>query len=218
MADSSTSNTGFGSNDAAVSTPEPIDISGSSAFETAGNSEQAGKRGPGQLAREEASKLFGQAGDKARSFADTGKERATGALDEFSTLMRDAASSVDEKLGAQYGAYARNAADQISGFAESLRGKQVDDLVDDARAFVTRSPAVAVGIAAGVGFVLARLLRSGLDAAGDVADRGDGGAGSATLNSPGSSGNSTGLSSNLTDSIESTGPSSSSINSTGTIV
>ncbi len=132
-----------------------------------------GKRGAGQFAREEAGKFIGQAGDKARAFADTGKDKATGALDEFSTLMRDAAGSVDEKLGEQYGAYARTAADQISGLAESLRGKQVDDLIDDARDFVKKSPAVAVGIAAGVGFVLARLLKSGLDAAGDLADRGD---------------------------------------------
>jgi ElaB/YqjD/DUF883 family membrane-anchored ribosome-binding protein len=80
---------------------------------------------------------------------------------------------VDEKLGEQYGQYARSAADQISGLAESLRGKQVDDLLDDAREFVKKSPAVAVGIAAGVGFVLARLLKSGLDAAGDLADKGD---------------------------------------------
>ena len=87
--------------------------------------------------------------------------------------MRDAAASVDEKLGEQYGAYARSAADQISGLAESLRGKQVDDLIDDARDFVKKSPAVAVGVAAGVGFVLARLLKSGLDAAGDLADKGD---------------------------------------------
>lgn len=138
----------------------------------AGKSGAPEKRNAGQLAREEASKLLGQAGEKARSFADTGKERATGALDEFATLMRDAANSVDEKLGEQYGAYARNAAEQISGFAESLRGRQVDDLLDDARVFVKKSPTVAVGVAAGVGFVLARLLKSGLDAAGDLADKG----------------------------------------------
>lgn len=133
----------------------------------------ASKRGASQFARDEASKLFGQAGDKARSFADTGKNKATGALDEFSTMMRDAAGSVDEKLGEQYGAYARSAADQVASLAESLRGKQVDDLLEDARAFVQKSPAVAVGVAAGLGFVLARLLKSGLDAAGDLADKGD---------------------------------------------
>ncbi|WP_337847120.1 DUF883 C-terminal domain-containing protein [Sphingomonas sp.] len=135
--------------------------------------DEPGKRSAGAFVRDEAGKLAGQAGDKARSFADTGKEKATGALDEFSNLMRDAAGTVDEKLGEQYGQYARSAADQISGLAESLRGKQVEDLLDDAREFVKKSPAVAVGIAAGVGFVLARLLKSGLDAAGDLADKGD---------------------------------------------
>ncbi len=138
-----------------------------------GTSADEGKRGAGAFVRDEAGKLAGQASDKARSFADTGKEKATGALDEFSTMMRDAAGTVDEKLGEQYGQYARSAADQISGLADSLRGKQVDDLLDDAREFVKKSPAVAVGIAAGVGFILARLLKSGLDAAGDLADKGD---------------------------------------------
>lgn len=142
-------------------------------MKTTGAAGDEGKRGAGAFVREEAGKIAGQAGDKARSFADTGKEKATGALDEFSSMMRDAAGSVDERLGEQYGRYARSAADQISGLADSLRGKQVDDLLDDAREFVKKSPAVAVGIAAGVGFVLARLLKSGLDAAGDLADKGD---------------------------------------------
>lgn len=150
--------------DALVAAP-PLKDTGTAADE--------GKRSAGAFVRDEAGKLAGQAGDKARSFADTGKEKATGALDEFSNMMRDAAGTVDEKLGEQYGQYARSAADQISGLAESLRGKQVDDLLDDAREFVKKSPAVAVGIAAGVGFVLARLLKSGLDAAGDLADKGD---------------------------------------------
>jgi len=149
--------------DALVATP-PLKDTGTSA--------EDGKRSAGAFVRDEAGKLAGQAGDKARSFADTGKDKATGALDEFSNMMRDAAGTVDEKLGEQYGQYARSAADQISGLAESLRGKQDDDLLDDAREFVKKSPAVAVGIAAGVGFVVARLLKSGLDAAGDLADKG----------------------------------------------
>lgn len=136
------------------------------------SSDAEGKRATADRVREEAGKFAGQAGDKARAIADTGKERATGALDEFSTLMRDAAGSVDERLGEQYGQYARSAANQISSLAESIRGKQVDDLLDDAREFVRKSPAVAVGLAAGVGFVVVRLLKSGLDAAGDLADKG----------------------------------------------
>ena len=121
--------------------------------------------------RSEASRLGGQAADKARAFAGEGKERASSALDQVANMMEKAAIDVDEKLGADYGRYARSAAQGVSGFAESLRGREVDDLIDDAAAFVKKSPMVAVGVAAGIGFVLARLIKSGIDAAADLADR-----------------------------------------------
>jgi ElaB/YqjD/DUF883 family membrane-anchored ribosome-binding protein len=120
--------------------------------------------------KEEASKIGGQAADRARSFAGEGKERATGALDEFAKMMTGAAGDVDEKLGPQYGKYARTAADGISGFADSLRAKEIDDLIADASAFVKKSPAIAIGTAAAVGFVLARLIKSGVDAISEDGD------------------------------------------------
>ncbi len=52
----------------------------------------------------------------------------------------------------------------MSGFADTLRAKDVDELVAEARDFVKKSPAVAIGAAAAVGFVLARMVKSGLDA------------------------------------------------------
>lgn len=129
------------------------------------------KRTTTQTLKEEASKFGAQAADRAREFAGQGKERATTALDEVARMMQDAAGDVDAKLGEQYGGYARSAADGISRFAESLRGKEVDALVDDASAFVRRSPAIAIGTAAAVGFVLARLIKSGVDAASDTGER-----------------------------------------------
>jgi ElaB/YqjD/DUF883 family membrane-anchored ribosome-binding protein len=126
------------------------------------------KKTASQTIKDEANRLGGQAADRARALADEGKTRATTALDEFSRMMTDAAGTVDEKLGAQYGQYARTAADSISGFAETLRAKDVDDLVEDATAFVKKSPAIAIGVAAAVGFVLARVVKSGVDAASDA--------------------------------------------------
>ena len=123
-----------------------------------------------QALRDGAGQLGKQATDRARTYAEDGKERAGGVLDEFAKLMGDAAPTVDEKLGEQYGKYARSAADQLSGFAETLRTRDVDDLVADARDFVKKSPVVAIGAAAAIGFALARLVKSGLDA-----DKADGG-------------------------------------------
>ncbi len=114
-------------------------------------------------AKDTAAKLGSQATDKFRQFADDGKARASGALGEFAKMIDDAAGQVDEKLGAQFGGYARQASGAVGSFADTLDAKSVDDLVEDARAFVQKSPAVAIGIAAAAGFVVARVLRSGID-------------------------------------------------------
>jgi ElaB/YqjD/DUF883 family membrane-anchored ribosome-binding protein len=123
--------------------------------------------------REEASKIGSEAKERARAFANDGKARASGALDEMANLMRSAAGDVDAKLGEDYGRYARSAADGVAGFAESLRGKEIDDLIAEAGEFVKKSPAIAVGTAAALGFVMARLIKSGIDAAGQASEPGD---------------------------------------------
>jgi uncharacterized protein YjbJ (UPF0337 family) len=114
--------------------------------------------------------LRGQAGDRVREFADGGKTRASDALEELSRIVADTADSIDERLGGQYGEYARKASDAVSGFADTLRRTDVDELYGNVREAVRKSPGVAIGIAAVVGFTLARLARAGLDA-----QRSDGG-------------------------------------------
>lgn len=116
-----------------------------------------------QAVRDNASKLSGQAGDKAREYAVQGKAKATDALGQLSRMLEDAAGQVDEKLGEQYGQYARSAAGQVNSFADRINAKDVDELVDDVRGFVRQSPGVAIGAAAAVGFMLARLVQAGID-------------------------------------------------------
>lgn len=103
--------------------------------------------------------------DKARDYAVTGKDKATGALDDLLATINDAAGQIDGKIGAQYGDYARKAAESLGGFNEALKGKDVDELFADARALIARAPAVAVGTAAVLGFVIARLAKAGIDEA-----------------------------------------------------
>jgi ElaB/YqjD/DUF883 family membrane-anchored ribosome-binding protein len=124
---------------------------------------QGGIAGAKQALIDGTANLRGQAGDKARDFAVEGKTRATDALGQLSQLLNDAAGQVDEKLGAQYGQYARTAADKVQGFSSTIDAKDVDELIEDARALVRKSPAVAIGAAAAVGFVVARLITAGID-------------------------------------------------------
>ncbi len=104
-----------------------------------------------------------KAADGARAAAEKGKDRATEAVSSISKLIRDSAATIDDNVGKQYGDYARSAAASVEGFAGKMDAKDVDVLVGEARDFVRKSPAVAIGAAAAIGFVLARLVRSGRD-------------------------------------------------------
>lgn len=113
--------------------------------------------------KDQAGTLINQATDKIKSAANRGRETAGGAMGDLASMVDDVAKSIDEKLGVQYGDYARKAAGAVNGVADTLNTKDVDALMDDAREFVRKKPAVALGIAAAVGFALTRLIKAGDD-------------------------------------------------------
>ncbi len=118
--------------------------------------------------KEQVVSLRGQAGDRLRSYADDGKGKGANLLEELGGVIDDAARSIDERLGGEYGDYAHRAADVVSSFAGKVRDKSVDDIIGETRDIVRKSPVVAIAAAAVVGFALMRVLRSGLDDAGRV--------------------------------------------------
>ena len=120
-------------------------------------------------------KLSGQAADKARGLLGQGIEKSAEALANVGKLVGDTAEGIDERLGAEYGDYARRAASAIEDAANSIAAKDADELIDDTRNFVRKSPAVALAGAAVAGFVIARLVKSGLAAASGDDDGEDGG-------------------------------------------
>lgn len=112
---------------------------------------------------EEVGRLYGQAGQKALDAARSGKSRAAEGLESLAKIIDDNAVTVDDKLGAQYGDFARSAAQTVTNLAGQLEEKDIEELVTATRDFVRKSPAVAIGSAAVVGFMLARLLRGSGD-------------------------------------------------------
>jgi ElaB/YqjD/DUF883 family membrane-anchored ribosome-binding protein len=110
--------------------------------------------------------LAGQAGERARGFVTQGLERSSEALANVARMIGDTASGIEERLGPEYGDYARRAAGSIENVANTIAEKDPDELIDDTRNFVRNSPGVALAGAAVVGFVVARLLKTGLGANG----------------------------------------------------
>ena len=96
---------------------------------------------------------------KAGELAVEGKHQASEALVSLSTMIEENAAKLDEKFGAQYGDYARNASKSLRDTARTLDEKSYEELGEDAREAIRKSPATAVGIAALAGFFVARLFR-----------------------------------------------------------
>jgi ElaB/YqjD/DUF883 family membrane-anchored ribosome-binding protein len=115
-------------------------------------------------------KLSGQAADKARGLVGQGLERGGEALANVSKLVGDTAAGLDERLGEEYGDYARKAATALEEAAGKISAKDPDELIEDTREFVRKSPGVALAGAAIIGFALVRLVKSGLDQGRDDDD------------------------------------------------
>jgi ElaB/YqjD/DUF883 family membrane-anchored ribosome-binding protein len=135
-----------------------------------GGTRSSGSQGLADRLRSGREQIASQAGDRARGLVGQGLERTSEALANVSKMVGDTASGIEERLGPEYGDYARRAAGAIENVANSIAGKDPDELIDDTRTFVRNSPGVALAGAAVVGFVVARLLKTGLASANDDED------------------------------------------------
>ena len=116
-------------------------------------------KGKGQDWTADAKAYGADAKVKGMELATEGKVKTSEGLRSLSRSISENAYQVDEKLGAKYGDYARSASTALNDYAAKLDQKSVDDLVEDSRQFVRKSPGTAIGIAAVAGFMLSRLFR-----------------------------------------------------------
>jgi hypothetical protein len=101
--------------------------------------------------------------DRAFALANEGKTKASGAIQNLGKLVENNASVVDEHVGVTYGDYVRTAGRSVQDFAGQLDSKEFSEIADEVRTFVRDKPAMALGIAAAGGFVLARMFKGSDD-------------------------------------------------------
>lgn len=100
---------------------------------------------------------------KAADVAVDAKGAASEGIASLGQVVGDTATRIDERLGEQYGDYARKASRTLAETSAKLEAKSVEEIGEDAREFVRKSPGVAVGVAAIAGFVIARMFRGSRD-------------------------------------------------------
>lgn len=133
-------------------------------FEPADDDDTAPAPGARQQLKDSAGNVRQQATDKLRMVAENGKAKADSAIDQLVKTLNDAAATVDDKVGEQYGQYVHQAVSTVTGYTDQIKNKNVDEIFDEVRALIAKNPAVATGVAAAIGFVVARLAQSGLEA------------------------------------------------------
>lgn len=110
---------------------------------------------------DDAKGMADQAKVRAGDLAVEGKAKTSDAIASIGKIVADNAGTIDEKLGVKYGDYARTAARSMQETAAKIEAKDLTELGDDAKEFVRKSPALALGIAAVAGFLVSRLFKGG---------------------------------------------------------
>ncbi len=126
-----------------------------------------GHHSPGEAARSAARRLRADGVDLYESAKSAVVDSAEERKAEAGTYFRDVAGALeagaetlDGRGRERTASWANWLADEVSHLGESMSGRGIDELWDEAEAFARRRPAVVAGAALLVGFGLVRFLMS----------------------------------------------------------
>jgi hypothetical protein len=98
--------------------------------------------------------------ERAAAQLNTQKDRATDGIGSVAQVVRDTTQHLRERQHETVAGYVEQAADQLERFSQTLKNKDVRDLVEDAQRLARRQPALFVGGAFALGLAGARFLKS----------------------------------------------------------
>ncbi|HVL24355.1 MAG TPA: hypothetical protein VM450_09720 [Thermomicrobiales bacterium] len=104
---------------------------------------------------EEAKQKASEVGHRAQDKADEGMDKAAAGLGQAADKLR----AQGEQHGGTMATAATRTADSLDSASHYLRDKDTDQLLSDLEALVRRKPVESMLAAAGIGFLLSRLVR-----------------------------------------------------------
>jgi len=111
-------------------------------------------------ARKVGSDLVGAARDSAMSLLDAQRSRVADQIGALGDALRQSTESLESTGVGSLAQYANQAADQISGFADTMRDRSWNELAGDIESFARRYPLTFMASAMGLGFIAGRFLLS----------------------------------------------------------
>jgi len=113
-----------------------------------------------QEAGTEGNRLIGAARTRARTAFEHQQHRVADSIGSVAQALHQAADQLNEQNEDVVARYTDTAAQRIEQFADSLRNRDLDDLVGQAEQFARRQPELFLGSAVAAGFLIARFLRT----------------------------------------------------------
>lgn len=102
----------------------------------------------------------GMAKEQAKSMLSRTGTQVAGTLDDVCVALHDMASRLDEENHKLVGGYVHSAAEQLDRASSALRNNDVDVIIDRAEQQIRRSPALFLGGAIALGFLMGRFVKS----------------------------------------------------------
>ena len=104
--------------------------------------------------------IAGKVKERATAQLTTQKDRATDGIGSVASAVRQTGRHLREQQNETVAQYVEKAAEQLERFSNSLRDKDVNELLQDAQRLARRQPALFIGGSFAVGLLAARFLKS----------------------------------------------------------
>jgi len=98
--------------------------------------------------------------ERAAAELSTQKNLAVDGIGSVAQAVRQSTQHLRDQQHEALAGYVEQAADQIERFAQQLRGKDLNELFDDAQRLARRQPAIFIGSAFALGLIGARFFKS----------------------------------------------------------
>ena len=103
-----------------------------------------------------------QATETAKQQANRQLDKVSDGLEQVAQTLHQAGDSLRENNQAAVGTYVDKAAGQIERASTYVRVRSVEEIIEDVQGYARREPVVTIGVALGIGFIAARLLKASL--------------------------------------------------------
>ena len=115
---------------------------------------------PAQQVADTARQTVSKATETAKQQADNQRQKVSGGLDRVAQTLHETGDNLRQNQQGMLGEYIEKAATKVEQASGYLNERSVDQIISDVESYARREPAILLGVAVGIGFLAARLIKA----------------------------------------------------------